>query len=97
MKIKTRNYENLVELVKTNGAAVKIEAVAALPHTYIERARLLIGDFIGQYLDTEQGLKTLSYDIQTSPDVLLAKIESIAEHIRIGEQMLSECCEYKPE
>ena len=97
MKNQTSNHINLTDLVKTEEEAKKLEGVIVRPYTYIERAAILLKDFISEYFDTEEGLQALAYNARAKSEVLRAKLESIFENVNTGERMLNECCEYKPE
>lgn len=91
---KTKNYDNLQRFITTSEMAKSVEEILTIPSIYAERANLLLSDFISEYFNLVDGSKVLICDLHAKPDVIQAKLESIAEDIEMCFNMLSECCDY---
>ena len=97
MKNRTTNYEKLGKSIKTTEQACVLEEIIVKPYTYVERAALLLSDFVSNYFETKESVEELISHLNTEPRVIKAHLESILEHIETAERMLDECCDYRPE
>ena len=93
---RTENYKNLKDIIRTPEEAKALEGMVIVPYTHVERATLLLKDFISEYFDTAEGIQDLIGDLHTKSAVIRARLESVAEDIKTAERMLDECCGYRP-
>lgn len=86
-KIRTINYKTLAEHFHTMDDAMALSDTVGVPLTLVERSAILLWDYIECHLSVD----TAKFDAVYSRDLLIAKLESIHDHLTEATAMLMEC------
>ena len=95
MDYKTYNYQNLEDKIKTSAEADKLAVVTFEPSVIIDRVNDLMTTFSDLYLDSEESQKSLKFDIELRPNVVVSLFYSIWVQVKDVVRMLNECQEFK--
>lgn len=93
----TYNKDILIDEVCTKKEAEALSSAVFHPSLLTERARLLLIDFIEEKIASESGRESLIYDAKFRPELLIAKLESIADELSEAVKMLDECLTFHEE
>ena len=93
-KIRTTNYQELVDYIKTKEMALALACVTFEISVYVDQVKLLINDFAEDFGNVEQRERLIG-KIKYSPDVLSAKLFAIQDFMHRASCMLEECQTFK--
>ena len=86
-KIRTINYKTLEENFHTTEEALALSDTVSIPFALVERSAILLWDYIECHLNIDAA----QYDAIFFRDLLVAKLESIHDHLQEATAMLMEC------
>lgn len=92
-KIRTINYQELVDCIKTKEMASALSCTTFEISVIVSQVRLLIGDFAEDF-DNATMRKRLIEKLKYNPDVVRAKLFALQDFLYQADCMLDECQHY---
>lgn len=89
-KIRTTNYQELVDYVKTKEMALALACVTFEISVYVDQVKLLINDFAEDFDNAEERGRLIG-KIKYNPEVISAKLFAIQDFMHRASCMLNEC------